>query len=84
MRALKILLEDEGVQSFIDENEDMLVQGSGVMLEFADVIQEEVMNNLNEFVEPGDLNQTIKNIKVFTENAVASFADTLTTEMACA
>ena len=84
MEALKILLEDEGIQTLIDEQEEAIVKSSELLVEFTDVIKEEVMGNLENFIVPGDLNATYDNIKTFTEASVSSFANSLSEELAAA
>ena len=84
MEALQVLLEDEGIQTLIDEQEGVILESSELLVEFTDVIKEEVMNNLEKFVNPGDLGATYDNIKTFTESAIASFANSLSEELAAA
>lgn len=84
MEALQLLLEDEGIQKLIDEQEEAILSSSGLLVEFTDVVKEEVMSNLDEFIVPGDLGATYENIKVFTEASVSSFANSLSEELAAA
>jgi hypothetical protein len=82
MEALQIVLEDEGIQALIDENSEAIMKSSDILVQFADVIKEEVMENLGQFIEPGDLATTHENIRIYTEHAVASYANTLSDELA--
>ena len=84
MNAISLILEDTGMQTYINENEAQIVEGTNLMMEFMDVIHEEVTSNPEKFIVPGDVAATHQNIKVFTEAAVASFADQLTNEMVAA
>lgn len=82
MEALQIVLEDEGVQQMIDENATAINESSETLVQFSDVIKDHIMENLDQFVEPGNLSDTHDNIKVFTEAAVSHFANELSEDLA--
>lgn len=82
MEALQIVLEDEGIQSLIDKNSDAIMESSDVLVQFSDIVKEYVMENLEQFVEPGDLASTHENIKIYTESAVSCYANELSEQLA--
>lgn len=80
-KMLEIILEDEQVQNMINEQEELITEGSEMVMEFLDVVKEEVMAHPEKFIVPNDLNATHEGIKVFTEAAIASFMDQITDHM---
>ena len=74
-KMLQVLLEDDQMASLITENEEPILEGSEMLMEFMDVIHEEAMSNPEKFLVPGDIKATAEGIKIFTEAAVASFLD---------
>jgi hypothetical protein len=84
MEALQVLLEDAGVQKLIDDNEQAITESSESLVQFSDIIKDQIMENLSDFIEPGDLAATHENIRVFAEAAVCQRAHDLSDELAAA
>jgi len=81
MKAIKALMEDQEVQTMLSEQKESIDKGTEVLYEFADVVQEHVIENLSQFIGES-VADTHSNIAYFTEHAVASFADTLSQDLA--
>ena len=80
--ALELLLEDEAMQTLVNEHEEVITEGAEKLMEFMDVVKEEVMAHPERFIEPGDVKATYENVRIFTEAAVASYLDQVTDAIA--
>lgn len=78
MEMLQVLLEDEGVQNLITENEDVIIPASNVFHEFPQVVKDYIQENLDEFIVPGDLKATYENMVTFSASAAANMLNELT------
>jgi len=74
---LTAIMENEEIQDYIDESEGQIMEASELLYEMSEVIKEEIMNNPNTFVVPGDREETMQNIIAFTEGAISSFTSQL-------
>lgn len=78
MQLLNVLLEDEGIQKYLNENEQEIVQKTEMFNNFPQDVKNYIQENLEEFIVKGDLKQTYQNMVSFTESAVVSFLEDLT------
>jgi len=72
MSQLKTLLENEETQKFLAEHQDMILEGGERVARFNEILKEFVIQNPDIFVEDS-LDATYKNIRVFSEVAVAQY-----------
>lgn len=81
MQYLQTLMENSGIQKFLQENEEMILEGSQKLSEFPQTVKDHVYANLNEFVGETP-KETYDNIVIFTESAVSQFMNELVDNMA--
>jgi len=72
MEKIKQLLESEDAKKLIEENQLIIEAGLELVEEFKSTIKEFVMENLPEFIGE-NLDDTIKNIRVFAEVTTAQY-----------
>lgn len=73
MSLLQALMESEELTSYVAENEEILEAAEDVLLEFPKALKSYINENLNEFIEPDDLDATYENIVTFVEAGTARF-----------
>lgn len=72
MSILQSLLESEETQMFLAKNENVITEMSNDVQNFGEIIKEYVFQNPDEFLG-GTLEETFKNIRIFTEAATAQY-----------
>lgn len=72
MSQIKALLENEAVQSTLQDNEDVVNLVQERIEGFPNRLKEYVSENIEEFLSP-DLETTYKNIRTFAEVAQAQY-----------
>lgn len=77
MSYLKSLMETEEMQTFLTEHQDLICEGAQEISEFSEVVKEYVRQNPSAFLEQ-NLNDTYKNIRIFSEVATAQYISELT------
>lgn len=70
MSYLQAVFEDEDVQNYVDSCEEELIEGTEYFHETPQMIKDYIFENLEDFVVPGDLEQTYLNIIKFVEGCV--------------
>ena len=76
MQLISTLMENEAIQKYVTEQEALIVEASGMLGEFPQVVKDYIIENLSEFV--GDTpSETYENMVQFTESAVNQFMTTL-------
>lgn len=83
MELLNILMENEGIQSYLNENQEILEAGTEMFNEFPQELKSYIQENLNQFIDES-VEKTLENIVVFTEAAVHQFLDEVTNQMVVA
>lgn len=78
MSEIQALLENENVQTFITENEEILTETEQAVQDFGKVLKSFVLSHPEEFVAE-NTEETFKNIRVFSEVATAQFLQEVTT-----
>lgn len=80
MKMLNVLLENEGIQAELANNEDKILEASILVGQFPEVIKEYIAENMSEFI--GDtIQETYSNMHVFTESATRNFMQELVNQM---
>ncbi len=69
---INTILENEEVKGIISENGDVIDGATEFILEFKDILKNFVLSNPQEFIGE-NIEQTVKNIGVFTEVATAQY-----------
>lgn len=77
MELLQALLENEVSQQYLNENSELILAASEVFAEFPQVIRDYIRENLDDFIEPGDLEATRENMIIFTDSAVSTLLEEL-------
>lgn len=72
MECLQTLLEDEGIQNFLQEKESDIINGAETFHQFPEVVKTYVMENLGEFIAP-TIEETHQNIVEFTQTAAFQY-----------
>lgn len=70
MQLLQTLTENEGVQAHLDSKQSEIMEACASFGEFPQQVKDHIMENLDQFIVPGDLQATYNHIVSFTENAV--------------
>ena len=68
MECLQVVLEDEGMQTYLQENEAVILEATEEFHQFPQTVKDYVTENLEEFIGT-DVNETFANIVEFTKNA---------------
>ena len=76
-QTLKTLLENEEVLQCISENEEMILEGEQNLIAFKEGLKQFVLDNPHEFIAE-NLEETTKNILVFSETALVQYMNELT------
>lgn len=69
---LEQIFEDEDVQNYVDGSAEQIEEAAGIFHEMPQQVKDYIMENLQDFVVPGDLNATYVKMVDFTENVVAN------------
>lgn len=77
MSKIQALLENEEVKTFLEGIKDVVQEAEGVIAEFPGIIKEFVLAYPKEFIAE-NIEETRKNIRVFTEIATAQFVTEVT------
>ena len=72
MECLSVLLEDEGMQSLLQEKEVDIIGGAEAFHQFPQVVKDYVVENLSDFVG-SSVEETHQNITEFTETAAFQY-----------
>jgi hypothetical protein len=81
MQVLQTLLENEGIQTLLSNNEDMVYEATGIFNEFPQVVKDHITANLDSFIVPGNIQETYNNMVEFTRSSVTCLLDELTEAM---
>lgn len=73
MSILDTIMENEDFQNYMTENEKVLEEAGEKIDDFNKVVKSFILSNPKEFLAE-NLDQTKKNIRVFTEVATAQYA----------
>ena len=72
MEYIKAIFENEEVNSFLEENEELVSNITESVENFAEYLKNFIAENAVEFIEPS-VEDTRKNIRVFSEVAIAQY-----------
>ena len=72
MKLLSTLLENEGIASYLTENENLIMEASQNLAMFPQVIKNYIAENMQDFIG-SNVNETYANMVVFTESAVSQY-----------
>ena len=75
---IQTLLENENVKTFLKDNQEMVQEAEASLGEFPKVLKAFILEHPTEFID-STLEETKKNIRVFTEIATAQFITEVTT-----
>jgi hypothetical protein len=81
MQYLATLMEHEGIQRLLNENEQQILEASQILGQFPQTVKDYIYENLSDFIG-SDVQETYNNIVTFTEAAVVQHVDGLTDIMA--
>lgn len=81
MSLLSVLMENEGIQTYISENEEVVMEASQALAQFPQVVKDAIYQSLGSLVVEGDVKATYEKMVVFTESAVMHYMDELTNQM---
>ena len=76
MSRLQALLEQEDTKVFLEKNQDAILEMGQDVHEFGEIIKEYVHTNSDEFLGQ-NLDETYKNIRIFSEFATAQYVTEL-------
>lgn len=78
MELVPVLLENDGIQAYLSENEGSIVDAAKVFAEYPQIVKDHINENLKDFIVPNDMTATYENMVVFVESACAQFLTELT------
>lgn len=78
---LSTLLENEGIQSYLNAKEDAIYEGAKVFHEYPQKIKDYMMEHLDSFIVPGDIKATYTRMSNFVETSVRQILEELCTEI---
>lgn len=70
MQLLQELCENPAAQACLDAKESEIMEATGAFLQFPQQIKDHIVENLEQFIVPGNLQATYEGMVVFAENAV--------------
>ena len=77
MEMLTTFLENEGVQTLINDNEKAILESAVLFHSYPQVVKDYIQENLDQFIVPGNLEATYNNMVAFTESTVMSLLEEL-------
>lgn len=78
MEMLQTLLENESIQTIINENENLILENAQIFHDYPQFIKTHIQENLENFIVPGNIKATYENMVQFTESSVVSLLEELT------
>lgn len=78
MSYVEALLENEEINSVLEENQDVILETEEAISHFPKVLKSFILNHPTEFLAES-IEETYKNIRVFTEVATSQFIQEVTT-----
>lgn len=72
MATIDALLENENMRNLITENQNILFEAGAYVEDFSKILKSFILANPSEFIAES-VDQTIKNIKTFTEFATMQY-----------
>lgn len=78
MSYVQALLENEEINSVLEENQEVVLETEEAISHFPKVLKSFILNNPKEFLAE-NIEETYKNIRVFTEVATSQFIQEVTT-----
>jgi len=77
MSQIQALLENEEVTEFLGSNVEMINEAEGAIAQFPTVLKQFILEHPTEFISES-LDETFKNIRVFSEVASSQFITEVT------
>ena len=78
---LSTLLENEGIQNFLTVKEDAILEGAKAFHEYPQVIKNHILENLDQFIVPGDIKATYSRMVSFVESSVSQILSELSMQI---
>ena len=72
MDCLKVLLDDTGMQTFLEQHETSIIDGANAFHEYPQQLKDHIVENLQDFVAP-TLDETYENMVKFVETAAFQY-----------
>ncbi len=76
-KVIETFMENEEIKEVLSENEEIIAEADALVSDFKDVIKNFVLSNPTEFIGE-NIDQTVKNIRVFSEVATAQYITEVT------
>lgn len=81
MEYLQMLSESEEGQTFINENQEAILEATEVFHSTPQEVKDYIGENLEQFLVPGDLKATYENMTSFVENTVVQILSNLSEQI---
>ncbi len=75
--VIETFMENEEIKEVLSENEEIIAEADALVSDFKHVIKNFVLSNPTEFIGE-NIDQTVKNIRVFSEVATAQYITEIT------